>query len=164
MMDRRGFLTLFGGGLAACALAGARLTFAQAGAAAGKVAHSAAEWKKLLTPAQYHILREEGTEAPWTSALLKEHRAGTFACAGCGQKLFPSAYKFDSGTGWPSFYDHLPGTLEMKSDHKLIFERTEYHCSRCGGHHGHVFNDGPKPTGLRYCNNGAALTFIPEKA
>jgi peptide-methionine (R)-S-oxide reductase len=122
------------------------------------------EWKQRLAPEQYRVLREEGTEAPFTSPLNNEKRKGMFACAGCGLALFPSEYKFESGTGWPSFYDVIPGHVETKTDYKIIAPRTEYHCARCGGHHGHIFEDGPKPTGLRYCNNGAALTFIPENA
>ncbi|MFI0377650.1 MAG: peptide-methionine (R)-S-oxide reductase MsrB [Candidatus Thiodiazotropha sp.] len=123
-----------------------------------------AQWRERLTPEQYHILREEGTERPGTSPLLKEKREGVYACAGCDNHLFASSTKYESGTGWPSFYDHLPGALGTKKDYKLIWPRTEYHCARCGGHHGHVFNDGPKPTGLRYCNNGIALKFIPVEA
>jgi peptide-methionine (R)-S-oxide reductase len=122
------------------------------------------EWKKKLTSQQYEILREEGTENPFTSALLNEHREGIFTCAGCDLPLFPSKFKFDSGTGWPSFYDVMPGHIETKTDTKLFAERTEYHCARCGGHHGHIFNDGPAPTGLRHCNNGVVLKFIPKEA
>lgn len=125
---------------------------------------SDAEWKKLLTPEQYYILREEGTERPYTSALLKENRKGVFACVACDLPLFDSATKFDSHTGWPSYFDAIPGHLATTTDYKLSYPRTEYHCVRCGGHHGHVFDDGPKPTGLRYCNNGVALKFVPEKA
>lgn len=123
-----------------------------------------AEWKKRLSPERFYVLRKEGTERPFTSPLNKEYRKGVFACAGCGLDLFPSQYKFDSATGWPSFYDVIPGHIETKADHTLRQPRTEYHCARCGGHHGHVFDDGPKPTGLRYCNNGVALTFTPEEA
>ena len=120
------------------------------------------EWKNMLTPKQFEILREEGTEAPFTSPLNHEKRTGMFVCAGCGLELFPSKFKYDSGTGWPSFFDCLSGHVQTKSDHKIVIERTEYHCARCGGHQGHVFNDGPEPTGLRYCNNGEALKFIPD--
>ena len=130
----------------------------------GKVTKSEEEWKHMLTPEQFDVLREEGTERPFTSPLLKEHRPGKFVCAGCGLELFASDKKFDSGTGWPSFFDVIPGHIETKSDNKLLMERTEYHCARCGGHQGHVFNDGPKPTGLRYCNNGVALKFMPEES
>jgi len=125
-----------------------------------KINVSDAEWKKRLTPEQYDVLREEGTEHPFTSPLNEEKHQGIFACAGCDLPLFPSKYKFDSGTGWPSFYDTLPGHVETKTDYKMIIPRTEYHCARCGGHQGHVFEDGPKPTGLRYCNNGVALRFV----
>lgn len=122
------------------------------------------EWKKRLTPDQYNVLREEGTERAFTSPLYHEKRKGSFACAGCGLPLFPSDYKYDSGTGWPSFYDVIPGHVETKTDTTLGVTRTEYHCAECGGHQGHVFPDGPNPTGLRYCNNGLALKFIPEKS
>jgi peptide-methionine (R)-S-oxide reductase len=120
-----------------------------------------AQWRERLTPAQYHVLRKEGTEAPWSSPLLDEKRAGTYVCVACDHPLFSSDSKFESGTGWPSFYDFLPGGVETKLDFKLVWPRTEYHCAKCGGHHGHVFEDGPEPTGLRYCNNGVALKFIP---
>jgi peptide-methionine (R)-S-oxide reductase len=121
-----------------------------------------AEWKKLLTPAQYDVLRQEGTERAGSSPLDREKRPGVFACAGCGLPLFTSAMKFESGTGWPSFFTTIPGTLATKRDFKMIVPRTEYHCVRCGGHQGHVFDDGPPPTRLRYCNNGVALRFIPK--
>lgn len=126
-----------------------------------KVMKTAAEWKKILTPQQYEILRDEGTERAFTSPLNNEKRAGTYACAGCKLPLFSSDMKYDSGTGWPSFYTTLPGAVETKVDFKLIYPRKEYHCARCDGHQGHVFKDGPKPTGQRWCNNGLALTFIP---
>ena len=119
------------------------------------------EWKKMLSPDSYAVLRQEATERPYTSPLLNEHRAGVFACIGCGLPLFKSEWKFDSHTGWPSFYDVIKANLGTKRDFKIIEERTEYHCARCLGHQGHVFDDGPKPTGLRYCNNGVALKFIP---
>jgi len=123
-----------------------------------------AEWKKLLTPVQYDVLREEGTERPFSSPLDKEKRAGVFVCAGCALPLFTSRMKFDSGTGWPSFFTSVPGHLAMKKDYKIIMERDEYHCARCGGHQGHVFDDGPPPTRQRWCNNGVALRFIPLEA
>ena len=121
------------------------------------------EWRQTLTPEQDHVLREEGTERRFSSPLNDEHRKGRFLCAACGAPLFESKQKFDSGTGWPSFYDALPGALETRPDHKFFMVRTEYHCARCGGHQGHVFEDGPEPTGLRYCNNGVALRFEPDK-
>lgn len=122
---------------------------------------SDAEWKERLAPEAYNVLRREGTERAWTSPLNNEKRKGIYACAGCGYDHFSSEHKFDSRTGWPSFFEKLPNALGEKKDFKLILPRTEYHCARCGGHQGHVFNDGPSPTGLRYCNNGVALTFRP---
>jgi peptide-methionine (R)-S-oxide reductase len=122
---------------------------------------SDAEWKKLLSPAAYDVLRHQGTEVPFTSPLNKEHRKGIFACAGCALDLYSSDTKFDSGTGWPSFFRPLPNAVVTSQDHSLFMERTEVHCRRCGGHLGHVFEDGPKPTGLRYCMNGVAMTFKP---
>ena len=121
-----------------------------------------AEWKKRLPPDSYRVLREEGTERAGTSPLNEEKRAGVFACAGCGLPLFTSDMKFDSGTGWPSFFTTIPGVFEHKKDFLLIYPRKEYHCIRCGGHHGHVFDDGPPPTNQRWCNNGVALKFLPK--
>lgn len=120
-----------------------------------------AEWRERLTDEEFRVLRKEGTERAGTSPLDHEKREGTFVCKGCALPLFSSEMKFDSGTGWPSFFDVLPDAIETKKDFKLLYPRTEYHCRRCGGHQGHVFNDGPEPTGLRYCNNGVALSFIP---
>jgi len=119
-----------------------------------------AEWRKRLTPAQYEVLRREGTERAFTSPLNAEKRRGRYLCAGCELPLFTSDMKFDSGTGWPSFFTTLPGAVRTSTDFKLVLPRTEYHCARCGGHQGHVFDDGPPPTGKRYCNNGVALTFV----
>ncbi|SEP69855.1 peptide-methionine (R)-S-oxide reductase [Faunimonas pinastri] len=132
-----------------------------AAAAAYSVSHSDAEWKKLLSPAAYHVLRREGTERAYSSPLNDEHRKGVFACAGCNQAAFSSDAKFDSGTGWPSFTRALPGAVGTGQDHRLMMARTEVHCSRCGGHLGHVFDDGPAPTGKRFCMNGVAMTFKP---
>lgn len=161
-MNRRNFLQ--------CGLAFAGLLFttstgarsAMASDTTSKITLPDAEWQKKLTPEQYDVMREEGTERAFTSPLNLEKRDGMFVCAACGYELFPSGYKFESGTGWPSFYDAIPGHVETKTDYKIGVPRTEYHCARCGGHLGHVFNDGPAPTGLRYCTNGVALKFIPK--
>ena len=122
---------------------------------------SDAEWRKRLSPQAYAVLRKAATEYPNTSPLLKEHRKGTFLCAGCDQKLFDSKTKYDSHTGWPSFWRPLPGAIATSTDRDLGYARTEVHCARCGGHLGHVLNDGPMPTGLRYCMNGVAMRFVP---
>lgn len=126
-----------------------------------KLNKSHAEWREVISPQQYEVLFEEGTERPFTSPLNNEKRAGTYICAACHLPLFTSEAKFDSGTGWPSFTRPIDGHVETKRDFKLIWPRTEYHCGRCGGHQGHVFSDGPAPTGQRWCNNGLAVRFVP---
>lgn len=159
-MSRRNFLSVLTAG-AAMALLGSDPVLAEHGAIK-KMDLSETEWKKRLSSEQYDILRHEGTERPFSSPFNDEKRKGTYRCAGCDLDLFTSEMKFDSGTGWPSFVTHIKGHLETRTDFKLILPRTEYHCARCGGHQGHVFKDGPKPTGERWCNNGRALKFVPE--
>ena len=162
-MNRRKFLTMAGIGLATLPLIASR-TFANkdnSSSNLNKIVKTDDEWKKILTPEQYHILRNEGTEPAHSSPLNNEKRQGQYVCAACESPLFSSEMKYDSGTGWPSFYTTLPNAMETKTDFKLFYPRTEYHCARCGGHHGHIFKDGPKPTGQRWCNNGLALKFIP---
>ena len=162
MLTRRGVAYAGAAGLAALALDrlfGPRPV--NAATRSYEVTHTDAEWRKLLTPEQYQILRHEGTERPFTSPLLDEHRAGTFACAGCDLPLYSSKTKFESGTGWPSFWQPLTGAVDESEDRSFFMVRTAVSCHRCGGHLGHVFPDGPKPTGLRYCMNGVALKFEP---
>lgn len=165
--SRRDALACGGAILGAVLLGRARLVRAAMPAASAPsehfaVTHSDAEWKRLLTPEQYDVLREAGTEVPNSSPLERESRLGFYSCAGCGEQAFDSRTKFDSGTGWPSFYRPLPGAVATSHDTSLMMDRTEVHCSRCGGHLGHVFDDGPQPTGLRYCMNGVALRFRPD--
>ena len=128
-----------------------------------KMTKSKEEWKKILSETEYDVLKNEGTERAYTSALNDEKREGNYYCVGCNSKLFSSKMKFDSGTGWPSFFESYSGAFETSTDFKLVYPRTEYHCTKCDGHHGHLFDDGPEPTGKRYCNNGIVLKFIPEK-
>lgn len=155
--SRRDFLQWFG-------VSAAGLAVAACGSADARefpVRYTEAEWRRRLTPAQFRILRQKGTERPYTSPLLREHRRGTFVCAADGHPLFASATKFESGTGWPSFWRPLPNAIGTSTDYEIGVPRTEVHCARCGGHLGHVFNDGPRPTGKRYCMNGDALAFRP---
>jgi len=163
MIDRRILLASTAGLFGFAALRWLRGEAAQA-AEKFEVEKTDAEWRAQLTPQQYEILRKEGTERPWTSPLLKEHRKGTFACAGCDLPLFSSETKFESGTGWPSFFRPLENAVSTREDRTFGMKRVEAHCRRCGGHLGHVFEDGPKPTGLRYCMDGYALTFRPAAA
>jgi peptide-methionine (R)-S-oxide reductase len=128
-----------------------------------KIEKTDEQWRAELSPQAYQVLRHEATERPGTSPLNDEQRRGTYVCAGCGTPLFRSDAKFDAGCGWPSFFEALPGAFETKTDYKLVWPRTEYHCAKCGGHHGHVFEDGPQPTGIRFCNNGVALRFVPDE-
>ncbi len=147
-------------GMAQAAFGLSLLPMTQIAQAVTALVKSKADWKKLLPATNYEVLFEENTERSGSSALNLEKRAGTFVCFACNFPLFKSDSKFDSGTGWPSFFDVMPGAVDKSRDFKLILPRTEYHCARCGGHQGHLFNDGPKPTGLRYCNNGVSLQFI----
>jgi peptide-methionine (R)-S-oxide reductase len=163
MISRRGLLA---GAGALALIAGWRWTQGAEVAAAGafEIEKPDTEWRRLLTPAQYDVLRKHGTERAGSSPLDNEKRKGTFACAGCDLPVYASDAKFDSGTGWPSFYQPLPNAVGTSEDRSFLMKRTEVHCRRCGGHLGHVFDDGPPPTGLRYCMNGIALKFTPAPA
>ena len=156
--NRRSALVWLGAGIALPVLAACG---GRAEAKTFRVSYTDAEWRRRLSPAAYQVLRHEDTEPPFSSPLDKEKRRGTFVCAGCNNELYASSTKFDSGTGWPSFYRPLPGAIGQSTDYKLGYPRKEIHCADCGGHLGHVFDDGPPPTGLRYCMNGLALKFRP---
>lgn len=160
LFDRRQLLLMGSAGVLALA-AGPALAAADPYANSSWRKLTDADWRKRLSPAVYNILREDGTEPPGSSPLLNEHRKGQFVCTGCELPLFKSNWKFESHTGWPSFYDVIPTAVGRKSDHALLEPRVEYHCARCLGHQGHVFRDGPPPTGLRYCNDGLGLKFVP---
>lgn len=165
-MHRRLFIA--GAALAAAGIAAGRGVLASSDAATMNgdfpaIDKTRDEWRALLSDAQYQVLFEEGTERPWSSPLNDEKRQGTYICAACYLPLFNSETKYDSGTGWPSFYRAIESNVGTKRDWKLVLPRTEYHCARCGGHQGHVFNDGPEPTGQRWCNNGVALRFVPDE-
>ena len=162
MISRRNFAILGLSGAAVGALAGRSVMDASADTKVFEVTRTDEEWQRVLTKEQYYVLRKHGTERAGTSPLDREKRKGTFVCAACYFPLFDSKTKYDSGTGWPSFFDAIKGAIGTSTDFKLILPRTEYHCARCGGHQGHVFGDGPPPTGQRYCNNGVAVEFVPE--
>lgn len=159
-MTRRNFVAVMAGLFASAGAAATLADSKKQPVRKDKIKLSDEEWKKRLSPEAYSVLRHEGTERPGSSPLNAEKRKGTYVCAGCDLPLFKSEAKYESGTGWPSFFTFIPDSLGTSTDYKMILPRTEYHCARCDGHQGHVFEDGPKPTGLRYCNNGVALKFV----